>query len=84
MRYYKLSLIFGTYCLLLLLLVSSSASGQTLTGTILGTVTDATGAVVQGARITAVNTGTNQTRTTLTNVSGNYSIPRLSVGRPGG
>ena len=43
-------------------------------------MTDPAGAVVPGVDITLVNTGTNQTRTVVTNGSGNYSAPGLPVG----
>ena len=62
------------------MLFAVSAWGQTLTGTILGTVRDQSGLVVPGVEMTVVNTGTNQSRTVTTNASGNYSIPRLPVG----
>ncbi len=69
-----------TGLILILVLIASSGWGQTLTGTIQGTVTDPDGAVVPGVDITLVNTGTNQTRTVATNGSGNYSAPGLPVG----
>jgi hypothetical protein len=40
---------------------ASSALGQALTGTIVGTVTDQSGAAVAGATVIVVNTGTNLT-----------------------
>lgn len=47
------------------------------TGSIQGTVVDSSGAVVQGARITATNQSTNQERTATTSSSGFYSITNL-------
>lgn len=41
-------------------------------GTITGTITDPTGAVVEGAKVTAVNTATNTSQNTTTNSSGAY------------
>ena len=41
---------------------SSSASAQTFYGAVVGTVTDATGAVVAGANVRLTNLGTNETR----------------------
>jgi hypothetical protein len=38
---------------------SSLVSGQTATGTITGTVTDSSGAVISGAKVAVVNTGTS-------------------------
>src|ERR1051326_7572312 len=53
---------------------------QSITGTILGTVQDSSGAVVSGAKITVTNAGTNQANTTSTNDSGYYEIPYLKPG----
>ena len=53
--------------------------GQT-TGTISGTVHDATGAVVPGAAITATNIGTNQSRPAVTDHAGQYVLPLLPLG----
>jgi len=61
-----------------LLLVSGFALAQT--GSISGTVTDPSGAVVQGAAITARNSATNEKRTTTSGDAGGYSLPNLPVG----
>jgi hypothetical protein len=50
------------------------------TGTILGTVRDATSAVVPGVSVTATNTATTAARTVLSDEVGNYVIPLLPVG----
>ena len=50
------------------------------TGTINGSVYDSTGALVPGAAVTVTNTGTNQTRSAITDGSGNYVLPLLPVG----
>src|SRR5262252_6138191 len=63
-----------------LMLFSTAAWSQAITGTILGTITDPSGAVLPGVSITAVNTGTNLTREVISNESGNYSIPNLPIG----
>jgi Carboxypeptidase regulatory-like domain len=62
------------------LLIAGVAKGQTVSGSIVGTVTDASGAVVANATVTATNTGTNIVRTVKTDGSGNYSIPLLQIG----
>jgi hypothetical protein len=59
------------------LLVSAILAAQT-TGSIQGTITDATGAVVDGATITATSLSTNASRTATSGASGFYSIPNLS------
>jgi hypothetical protein len=54
--------------------------GQAVSGNIFGTVLDPSGAVVSGAAVTLLNTGTSITRTTTTNDSGNYSASDLLPG----
>ena len=44
--------------LVFVLLAVAGLSAQTFRGTILGTITDPSGAVVAGAKVTAKNTGT--------------------------
>src|SRR5579872_2593188 len=66
--------------LVFLLLAAVSLSAQTFRGTILGTVTDPTGAVVAGAKVTVKNTGTGLERTTETSADGSYSVPELPIG----
>jgi len=68
------------YLLALLVLFTSAALAQLTTADILGTVTDATGAVVPNATIVLTNTGTNEKRTTTSNGSGDYSFNILPVG----
>src|SRR5579864_5728356 len=51
------------------------------TGTITGTVTDPTGAVVRKARITVVNEATNAQRDAETNGDGDYTVALLPAGR---
>ena len=52
---------------------------QTL-GEITGLVTDPSGAVIPGARVTITNDNTNAARSTTTNEAGVYSVPSLSPG----
>src|SRR5579884_3004618 len=65
---------------LLFALVCSFASAQTPTGTITGTVTDQTGAVIPNATITITDKATNTSRSETTNAQGLYSAPALSPG----
>lgn len=44
-------------------------------GTIVGTVTDPTGALVAGAKVTATEAATGVARAAQTNASGGYVIP---------
>jgi hypothetical protein len=54
--------------------------GQTFRGTILGSVTDPSGAVVAGATVKVKNLGTGIERTTVTSADGSYSVPELPIG----
>jgi hypothetical protein len=62
------------------LLVSASLVAQTFRGTILGTVTDASGAVVSGANIAVKNVNTGLERSTQASTDGSYSVPELPLG----
>ncbi len=66
----------------LLSLISSGSvlSAQTATGTITGTVTDSSGAVVSGAKVAVTNTGTSARFESVTNEFGNYTAPLLQPG----
>jgi hypothetical protein len=66
--------------LVFVLAATLSLPAQTFRGTILGTVTDQTGAVVSGAKVTVKNTGTGLERSTATSADGSYSLPELPIG----
>src|SRR5882757_1005917 len=66
--------------LVFLLFFESAGFCQLTTADILGTVTDATGAIVPNAEVTLTNLGTNEKRTTQSNGSGDYSFTLLPVG----
>ena len=55
-------------------LASSLVFAQGFTGTITGTVKDATGAVLQGAVVTAKHTETGSTRATITDAGGSTAF----------
>ncbi|MGA9304075.1 MAG: carboxypeptidase-like regulatory domain-containing protein, partial [Candidatus Sulfotelmatobacter sp.] len=59
------------------ILVLVCAAGAQTAASINGTVTDASGALVQHAIVTATNTATNIDHTADTGTSGVYSIPQL-------
>ncbi len=61
--------------------LAAALASQTITGTIQGTVTDASGAVLPGVTIRITNLGTNQARDTLTGETGSYVVPLLPVGK---
>src|SRR5262252_7649333 len=66
--------------LVFILLVAVNVSAQTFRGTILGTVTDPSGALIAGAKVTVKNTGTGLERATETSGDGSYSLPELPIG----
>jgi outer membrane receptor protein involved in Fe transport len=73
---------FGVISLLLAMVgLASFAFAQLPTGTILGVVKDATGAVVPGTPLTVTNTETALTRTATSSEDGSYRFPALPVGR---
>ena len=61
-------------------IVPSHASAQAVTGTLLGNVTDSSGAAVPGATVTARETQTNVSRTVVTNETGYYIFSSLQNG----
>lgn len=58
----------------------SPASAQTLYGTLVGNVTDASGAAVVGAAVTATDPATGLTATATTDSSGGYRLSNLAPG----
>ena len=57
-----------------------AAFAQDTTGTILGTITDSSGAVLPGVTITVKNTDTSQTRVAVSDAAGRYRMPLLPPG----
>ncbi len=66
--------------LAVLVLCGVAAEAQTFRGTILGTVTDQSGAAVSGATVTIRNLDTGLTRESTTSDDGSYSAPELPIG----
>ena len=66
--------------LLLLATTALAAHAQTVTGTILGVVTDPSGAVVPGASVAAINRATGFSRSAKSDREGNYLITFLPPG----
>src|SRR5688572_29473789 len=56
------------------------AAAQTTTGTLMGFISDPSGAALPGVSIVAVNAGTNVRRESTTDESGNYAITNLPPG----
>ena len=71
----------GFWSFLVLLLVATVARAQLSgTGAITGTVTDQTGAVIAGAKVTATDTSTNVKTTRSTTAAGDFTITPLQPG----
>jgi hypothetical protein len=71
--------IFRTLCYVCLL--TAAVWAQSFLGTITGSVTDATGAVVQNAKVVLTEVNTSVQRTSSTNSTGNYKFADLTPGR---
>jgi hypothetical protein len=67
--------------LALAVLTLASMQAQTITGSITGTVSDQSGAVVPGVKVVATNTATNLTYTAESNTAGFYNLVFLPVGQ---
>ncbi len=63
------------------MLLCGSLMGQVNTATILGSVTDPTGAAVPSAEISVLNVGTQNTQAATTDATGSYIFERLPVGQ---
>jgi trimeric autotransporter adhesin len=73
--------VIATFGLLALsLLLSGVSLGQIKSGVIIGTVTDASGAVVPGARVVVISQETNVTASAVTDETGNFTVPYLAPG----
>src|SRR5687768_6824679 len=69
-----------TWAVLLVLLSSLQVMAQTGTALIRGTVTDSTGGVIVGAKVTLKAEGTGFSRSGDTNAAGIYTFRDLPVG----
>src|SRR3954471_24699874 len=70
----------ATWSAIFAFLTALFCTSQTEQGTITGVVTDSSGALVEGAKVTAVNTETQVSAFSQTNNQGNYTFPFLSHG----
>jgi hypothetical protein len=71
-------IVFG---LAVLLVCAGLAGAQTFYGSIVGTVTDASGALIPGARVTVTNLGTAETHSMDTSAEGLYQFVNLVPGK---
>ena len=65
-----------TFCLLLATMLLAQGTG----GRILGRISDASGAVLSGVKVTATNDATGVAQDAVSNESGDYVFPNLAVG----
>ena len=65
----------------LLFLGSRNLQAQSTFGSIVGTVQDASGAVVPGAKVTLLNTGTSAQREVASDASGDFTFSNIDVGK---
>src|SRR6476659_10050651 len=63
-----------------LVLAAVTGLAQTTSTSILGTVTDSSGAIVDAATVTIVDTGTGVKRELVTSNTGDFNFPLLNVG----
>lgn len=59
---------------------AGAGSAQTFRGSILGNVTDSSGAAIAGAQVAIRNIDTGITRNTVTSDDGSYNVPELPIG----
>jgi len=64
-----------------LLILALPAMAQRTTGSVVGIITDTSGAIVPNAEITVTNVDTGITRTAASESTGNYRVPSLPPGR---
>jgi hypothetical protein len=65
---------------LVMALLLSTAMAQTNQGSIAGNVTDPSGALLSGAKITAKNVNTGATYETTSSTAGAYRFPNVNIG----
>ena len=76
----RTSLLTGLLVALAVGLVTPVTYAQVLYGSIVGVVTDSTGAAIPGAGVTIVNRDTGLTREATTDAQGNYSLINILAG----
>jgi hypothetical protein len=83
MRFYRpwnLRAVLTAGALLLILASARSSHAQTFRGSVLGSVTDSSGAAIVGATVTVHNVDTGVDRVTATTGDGGYLLPELPIG----
>ena len=72
---------FSSASLVLYLVCTAGLRAQQFRGSFTGTVTDTSGGVIPGARVTATEIDTGMSQTSVTQEDGSYTIPLLPPGR---
>lgn len=80
-NYVKSVMVKFAFVLFILAVCSLSSFGQTVSGTLRGSVVDANGAVVPSATITVRNVETGLERTVVSSDEGLFNVPFLPIGR---
>ena len=80
MRTSRLRRACGGLILTLLLTVTATVLAQSTGGRITGAVTDPTGAIVPGVKVTLTSEATGVSRTNVTDAGGDYAFPEIPVG----
>jgi outer membrane receptor protein involved in Fe transport len=81
MRSYKTAIRTLGSALLGILLFAANAQAQNIFGSIVGTVSDSSGAVLPGATVTVTNVGTGEKREVAADGQGNYQVLSLPRGQ---
>ena len=68
------------FCIAIFLFAAKAHSQLAGTGSIQGSITDATGAVIQNATVTTINVATQVRHTAVTGSNGLYSFPNMDIG----
>src|SRR5262245_44648267 len=74
-RIYIISVVVGS-----LFFATAGLAQEGINGTLSGTVSDPTGALIPGVEVTTKNVATGVASTTITNESGTYRFPSLQPG----
>jgi hypothetical protein len=77
---FRQSFVHSLIAIMFLLFISLTVDAQVESGKIVGTVRDATGAIVSAATVTVTETQTNAERKTTTNSQGEYVVTELKPG----
>lgn len=74
------ALVLVAVSLVALMAAMRTANAQRVTGSIVGTVVDGSGAAIRDAKVTITEAGTQVSQSLVTNESGNYTAPNLPPG----